>query len=197
LRGRRALKLDHLVGIDAAASQQLRSRRLSRYLQLGGCERVGLGHGVGRSAHRAQVGVEEVSDAPALCRIAAFLLPLGVTIKHVIASLEGLSAPAKRISYPDFLNDGAKAFATLRRIVAGHSGDPERIFLAGHSAGAYIAVMLALDARYVIRVGEDIGSIRGVIGIAGSYDFLPIVDPRQIEIFRWARTARNAAHPLC
>jgi alpha/beta hydrolase fold len=85
--------------------------------------------------------------------------------------------------YPDFLHDGAKAFAILRRIVASYGGDPDRIFLAGHSAGAYIAVMLALDARYVRREGEDIGTIHGVIGIAGSYDFLPVIDPTQIEIF--------------
>jgi acetyl esterase/lipase len=85
--------------------------------------------------------------------------------------------------YPDFLEDGAKAFALLRRIVASHGGDPERIFLAGHSAGAYIAVMLALDARYLRAEGEDSGAIRGVIGIAGPYDFLPILDPTLIEIF--------------
>jgi acetyl esterase/lipase len=85
--------------------------------------------------------------------------------------------------YPDFLQDGAKAFAALRRIAASHGGDPERIFLAGHSAGAYIAVMLALDARYVRAEGEDVAAIRGVIGIAGPYDFLPIVDPTLIEIF--------------
>lgn len=85
--------------------------------------------------------------------------------------------------YPDFLHDGAKAFAVLRRIVGSHGGDPERIFLAGHSAGAYIAVMLALDGRYVRAEGEDVTAIRGVIGIAGPYDFLPILDPTLIEIF--------------
>lgn len=71
--------------------------------------------------------------------------------------------------FPDFLEDGAKAFAAVKRLAAQYGGDPERIFVAGHSAGAYIAVMLGADPRWLQKEGLDISSIRGVVGIASAY----------------------------
>src|SRR5579871_7014089 len=50
--------------------------------------------------------------------------------------------------YPAFIHDGAQAFRFLRETVGGHGGDPARIFVSGHSAGAYIAAMLACDPAY-------------------------------------------------
>lgn len=85
--------------------------------------------------------------------------------------------------FPSFLEDGGKAFTTLRDLVGRHGGDPDRIFLAGHSAGAYIAVMLAANPDYLASEGATTSAIRGVIGLAGPYDFLPIVDPALIAIF--------------
>jgi acetyl esterase/lipase len=81
--------------------------------------------------------------------------------------------------FPDFLHDGAKALTKLRAIIAEYGGDPNRIFLAGHSAGAYIAVMLAANPAYA-----DPSWIRGVIALSGRYHELPIGDPTFIEIFR-------------
>ena len=81
------------------------------------------------------------------------------------------------VKYPAFVEDGAEAFLFLRENVAAHGGDPLRIFLAGHSAGAYIAAMLACNPQFAVD------HIRGVIGIAGPYDFLPLYDPVLIDIF--------------
>jgi acetyl esterase/lipase len=88
-----------------------------------------------------------------------------------------------QVRYPAFVEDGAMAFRTLRDSVAKHGGDPSRVFVAGHSAGAYIAVMLASDSRYLAAVHENLRSIRGVIGIAGPYDFLPLKDRNLVAIF--------------
>jgi acetyl esterase/lipase len=88
-----------------------------------------------------------------------------------------------QVRYPAFVEDGASAFAWLHRHAAGYGGDPSAIFLAGHSAGAYIAVMLAADRRYLAAAGVDPVVIRGVIGIAGPYDFLPLRDDELIAIF--------------
>jgi acetyl esterase/lipase len=85
--------------------------------------------------------------------------------------------------FPDFVEDGAKAFVFLRQILPEHGGDPARLFVAGHSAGAYIAVMLACDPRYLRDAGDDVSSLAGAIGIAGPYDFLPITHAQRIEIF--------------
>src|SRR5262249_14391983 len=64
-----------------------------------------------------------------------------------------------------------------------YGGDPERIFLAGHSAGAYISGMLAADPSYLAARGGEANWIRGVIGIAGVYDFPKVVTPSRIPIF--------------
>jgi len=85
--------------------------------------------------------------------------------------------------FPQFVEDGAKAAVFLRKTLHEYGGDPNRLFVAGHSAGAYIAVMLASDGRYLREAGADLSSLAGAIGIAGPYDFLPITNPTRIEIF--------------
>ncbi|WP_052071806.1 alpha/beta hydrolase [Sphingopyxis sp. MWB1] len=76
--------------------------------------------------------------------------------------------------WPDFLEDGAAAIAWTRAHVGALGGDPDRIALMGHSAGAYIAAMLALDPTWLQRAGSDPADLRGVAALAGPYDFLPI-----------------------
>ena len=75
------------------------------------------------------------------------------------------------VRYPAFLEDGAAAVKWIRANVARHGGDPDRLVLAGHSAGAYNAAMLALDPRWL---GADRAAVKGLIGLAGPYDFLPL-----------------------
>lgn len=76
--------------------------------------------------------------------------------------------------FPSMLEDGAAAVRWVVDNIARHGGNPERIYLMGHSAGAYNAVMLALDTRWL--AGEEVphDTIKGVIGLAGPYDFLPL-----------------------
>lgn len=88
-----------------------------------------------------------------------------------------------QVRYPAFVDDGAHAVTFLRAHVAAHGGDRARIFVSGHSAGAYIAMMLAADPRTLRAAGADVAAIAGVIGIAGPYDFLPLQDENLIAIF--------------
>ncbi|MGA9794511.1 MAG: alpha/beta hydrolase [Rhizomicrobium sp.] len=85
--------------------------------------------------------------------------------------------------YPSFVQDGALALRYVHDEIAKAGGDPERVFVSGHSAGAYNAIMLASDPKFVRDVGGDLSWIRGAIGIAGPYDFLPMTDPKIIAIF--------------
>lgn len=88
------------------------------------------------------------------------------------------------VNYPEFLRDGAQAVRWTRDHAAEYGGDPGRIFLMGHSAGAYNAVMLAVDRRWLGEVGmEPQTDIRGALGLAGPYDFLPITDRKLKVIF--------------
>jgi acetyl esterase/lipase len=88
-----------------------------------------------------------------------------------------------QVRYPAFLEDGASAVAALAdRTGAGRGGRP--LFLAGHSAGAYIAAMLALDQRWLDRAGGGPRPcVDAALGLAGPYDFLPLDDPVVIEVF--------------
>lgn len=75
--------------------------------------------------------------------------------------------------YPAMLEDTAQAIRWLRDNAARHGGDPERIYLAGHSAGAYNVVQVALEPRWLAAQGVPAAAIRGVVGMAGPYDFFP------------------------
>lgn len=76
-----------------------------------------------------------------------------------------------QVRFPGFLEDNAAAIAWARSHAADYGGDPDRIFLAGHSAGAYNAVMVALDDRRLQAVGVPPDAIAGVIAISGPYKF--------------------------
>lgn len=87
------------------------------------------------------------------------------------------------VKYPGFVEDAAGAMAFVRAHAAQYGGDPDRIFLAGHSAGAYNAVMLASEPKFLAARGGNLDWIRGVIGIAGPYNFLPMRDPIYVDMF--------------
>ena len=81
------------------------------------------------------------------------------------------------VRYPGFLQDGARAVRWAQDHAAALGGDPDRIVLVGHSAGAYNAAMIALDRDYLIAAGVDPRRIRALAGLSGPYDFLPLTDP--------------------
>jgi acetyl esterase/lipase len=77
------------------------------------------------------------------------------------------------IRFPVFIEDGALALRFVRDHIAGFGGAPRELHLMGHSAGAYNAMMLTLDKRYLTTVGLRSSDIRSTVGLSGPYDFLP------------------------
>jgi acetyl esterase/lipase len=75
------------------------------------------------------------------------------------------------VRFPGFLEDGAAAVRWVRANAERFGGDPDRIVLAGHSAGAYNAAMLSLDPQWL---GEDRKAVKGFAALAGPYAFLPL-----------------------
>lgn len=73
--------------------------------------------------------------------------------------------------FPGFVEDAARAVAWSHAHAGEYGGDPARLFLAGHSAGAQIAALVATDPRYLARHDLEPGDLAGVIGLAGPYDF--------------------------
>lgn len=78
-----------------------------------------------------------------------------------------------KVEFPGFLEDSAKAVAWVHDNIGALGGDPDRIFLSGQSAGAYNAVMVALDRQWLGRLGKSPDLIKGVAALAGPYDFYP------------------------
>ncbi len=85
--------------------------------------------------------------------------------------------------FPTFVEDAALALRKVHETIATAGGDPDRIFVSGHSAGAYNAIMLASNPKFIHDAGGDMSWIHGAIGIAGPYDFLPMTDPAIIALF--------------
>lgn len=92
------------------------------------------------------------------------------------------------VDWRGFLRDGASAYAWVEQNIARFHGNPTRAFLMGHSAGAYIAAMLALDPAWRRAAGSETAPC-GLIGVAGPYDFLPFTD---IDVQRIFSTAQHA-----
>lgn len=87
------------------------------------------------------------------------------------------------VRFPDFLTDCAAAVRWAVDHAAELGGDPSRIVLVGHSAGAYNAAMLALDPRYLRASGVEARAIKAFAGLSGPYDFLPLDGPITRQTF--------------
>lgn len=75
-----------------------------------------------------------------------------------------LSPKAK---YPAYVDDAAAAFAWTYKNIAQHGGDPEKVFISGHSAGGYLTAIVGLDERHVKTYGLKLENIAGLIPISG------------------------------
>ncbi|MEO7391717.1 MAG: alpha/beta hydrolase, partial [Ramlibacter sp.] len=94
-----------------------------------------------------------------------------------------------QVRYPEFLADCALAMKWAFDHARELGADEGRVHVMGHSAGAYNAAMLALDARWLAAAGLTPQRLAGWIGLAGPYDFLPIVNPDARVAFDWPATA--------
>jgi acetyl esterase/lipase len=108
---------------------------------------------------------------------------------------------APRHRHPAFAQDVAAALALLVREAGRFGYDAGRIFLAGHSSGAQVASLVALEPSFLQQAGVDSGRIAGVIAIGGLHDLDPEEAlPAELEALVAAafdgRAARRAASPL-
>ncbi len=99
------------------------------------------------------------------------------------------------VRFPAFVEDAAKAVAWVHREIEKYGGSPNKIVLAGHSAGAHIAALLALDPSYLREAGVAKSDIAGLIGLAGPYGFDPLEYSGIRPIFESTRNV-DAARPV-
>ena len=93
-----------------------------------------------------------------------------------------------QVHFPAFLDDGAEAVAWVEDNIAQFGGDPRRLAFMGHSAGAYEAIMLALDSKRLVAAGADPANVKAAVGLSGPYDFYPFTSDRAINAMsQWPR----------
>ncbi|HEY8591882.1 MAG TPA: alpha/beta hydrolase [Sphingomicrobium sp.] len=97
-----------------------------------------------------------------------------------------------QVRFPAFVEDGAAAVRWVHDNIGRYGGDPKRISVAGHSAGAYIGAMLTLDPRFLKAAGADPKIIRAAALLAGPYDFYPFNESRGRNAFgNWKTPAET------
>jgi acetyl esterase/lipase len=75
-----------------------------------------------------------------------------------------LSPKAK---YPAYVDDAAAAFAWTVKHIAEHGGDPRKVFIGGHSAGATLALLVGMDPDRLKPHGLTLGSVAGIAQVSG------------------------------
>lgn len=87
------------------------------------------------------------------------------------------------VRFPDFMRDPVSAGQWVKEHVASYGGDPDNVFVIGHSAGAHIGMMLNLNKEYLASADLKPEQFRAFVGLAGPYDFLPLQSKRLKDIF--------------
>jgi acetyl esterase/lipase len=99
-------------------------------------------------------------------------------------------SPAVR--YPVFVQDSARMVRHAIKTASQYGASASRVYVMGHSAGAYNAAMVALDDRWLAAEGLRPAQLAGWIGLAGPYDFLPIGDRKTQVAFEWPNTPADS-----
>lgn len=81
-----------------------------------------------------------------------------------------------QVTFPAFDEDGARAVAWVEQHIREFGGDPNHIVLMGHSAGGHTAAFLAFNHAFLERFGANSRNIVGLIGLSGTYVFVPDTD---------------------
>lgn len=104
---------------------------------------------------------------------------------YIVASVNYRLSPVVR--HPGHVEDVRRAIAWVQRNIPRHGGDPRRIWLLGHSAGAHLAALAAVDAAGLRAAGGDPDGLRGVVLLDGAgYDI-----PRQYPGLREGSALRK------
>lgn len=101
-----------------------------------------------------------------------------------------------KVEMDGFMSDGAHAVAWANQHAAAYGGSSDKLFVMGHSAGAHIGALLATDANWLKDVGMKPRDLKGFIGLAGPYDFLPLKDPDYISMFGITHAQQLLSQPV-
>lgn len=100
------------------------------------------------------------------------------------------------VEFPEFMDDAAEAYVWVARNLANGCTPSRPMIVMGHSAGGYMAALLALDPSYLDRQGVGISRPAAVIGLAGPYAFDPTTWPTTKKIFVPSAGNPDGARPV-
>lgn len=92
--------------------------------------------------------------------VAARLLPMGIGLVSANYRL------SPDVQHPAHVQDAAAAFAWVAGNISAFGGNPEALYVAGHSAGAYLAALLAVDPAHLAALEIPAGQLRGAIPVS-------------------------------
>jgi len=89
-----------------------------------------------------------------------------------------------RIMYPIHEQDVAASVAWVHDHIAEFGGDPARIALMGHSAGAHLVNIISVDESYLAKYGLGLNALRGTIVLdTGGYDIAAIMKRTPLPLY--------------
>ena len=102
------------------------------------------------------------------------------------------------VLHPGHIQDVARAFAWVYKNISQYGGNPNQIFVTGHSAGGHLAALLALDKRYLLAEGLSTDQIKGDLPISGIYNVKTHVDafPELKNVFTSDPDKQRDASPV-
>ncbi|MCS3807063.1 alpha/beta hydrolase [Xanthomonas sp. 4461] len=101
-----------------------------------------------------------------------------------------------QVGLQGFMADAARATSWSAQHAREYGGDPKRLAVMGHSAGAHIAGLLATDGHWLQAQGLQPQQLCGFVGLAGPYDFLPMTDPELVQIFGTSQDEQARSQPV-
>ncbi|MET0384610.1 MAG: alpha/beta hydrolase [Polyangiales bacterium] len=99
------------------------------------------------------------------------------------------------VSHPAHAEDLAAAVGWVHRSIGEHGGDAKRLFLIGHSAGAYLSALLATDRRYLAAQHVPFEVLRGIVPVSGFYWVERVAPERDKRIWGAGVEAWHEASP--
>jgi acetyl esterase/lipase len=159
------------VTVEAADKQAVRVVRDVAYLQ---------GGGGSDTKHRLDLYLPEGrTNVPVIVSYYGGALTAGDKSEHVFIGQRFASAGiatvvvnyrlSPGVTHPAHIEDAAASFAWVKRHIAGYGGNADRIFVIGHSAGAYLVALLATDERYLAAHKLSHRDIRGAVPVSAFY----------------------------
>ena len=95
------------------------------------------------------------------------------------------------VSLHDALDDVSRAVRFVSDNIGRDGGDPKRLYVVGHSAGALFTALLAGDPAHLAKVGVPSGSVRGFAMLSGPYDLARLISRSAADLADKVRASAN------